>query len=208
MNLFSEIRKGSIQFLIKTTNTSKAFWLNSSLSKVLIGFSLCLTNDSFFYFNGSSYEKIVDIENDKWYHMRIDFECTNNNYLGLDKNQWKITINGTEYGNYDFWNDMSFINYIELFTSNLDSEWNVYITELEFSWDLDFKFEHYIFRYLRVIDYLEKKKIHFLILSKEPTTFRTEAEKYVDVYNELIPCFYKNILYDYGILTVYSADEF
>jgi len=204
MNLFSEIRKGSIQFLIKTTNTSKAFWLNSSSSKVLIGFSLCLTNDSFFYFNGSSYEKIVDIENDKWYHMRIDFECTNNIYSGLDKNQWKITINGTEYGNYDFWNDISFINYIELFTSNLDSEWNVYITGFNFSWDSDFKFEHYIFRYLRVIDYLEKKKIHFLILSKEPTTFRTEAEEFIDIENDLIPKFYKNKLYEYQDLVIYS----
>ena len=204
MNLLSEIRNGSIQFLIRTTNTSKTFWLNSSLSKDLIGFSLCLTNDSFFYFNGSSYEKIVDIENDKWYHMRIDFECTNNNYSGLDKNQWKITINGTEYGNYDFGNDISFINYIELFSSNLDSEWNVYITGLNFSWDSDFKFEHYLFRYLKVIDYLKTKNILFLILSKEPTTFRTEAEEFIDIDNDLIPKFYKNKLYEYQDLVIYS----
>ncbi|GAH89547.1 unnamed protein product, partial [marine sediment metagenome] len=45
--------------------------------------------------------------------------------------------------------DVSFINYIELFTSQLDSEWNIYITGLNFSWDSDFKFEHYLFKYLK-----------------------------------------------------------
>jgi hypothetical protein len=40
INLFSEIRSASIEFLIKTTDTSKGFWLNSSLSKVFNGFSL------------------------------------------------------------------------------------------------------------------------------------------------------------------------
>ena len=140
--------------------------------------------------------------------MKIDFECSYSSYLGLGKNHWKTTINGTVYGIYDFWLNIPFINDIDIFTSEIDSEWNVYITGLKFSWDSDFKFEHYIFKYLEVIDYLKEKKIPYLIVSKELTTFRTEAEKTVDVYNELIPNFYKNILYDYGSLTVYSTDEF
>lgn len=65
INLFSEIRSASIEFFIKSTNTSQGFWLNSSLSNVFNGFSLSIVSDSFFYFNGSSYEKIVNIENDK-----------------------------------------------------------------------------------------------------------------------------------------------
>lgn len=204
INLLSEIRNGSIQFLLKTSNSSKTFWLNSSLSKDLIGFSLCLTNESFLYFNGSDDEKIVDIESDKWYDLKIDFECTNNNYSGLEKNQWKLTINGTEYGNYDFWNDVSFIYYLELFTSVLDSEWNVYITGLKFSWDLNVKLEQYIFRYLRVIEHLEKKKIFFFISSKRSTEWRTEVEEYIDIDNDLIPNFYTNKLYEYQDLAIYS----
>ncbi len=86
-NPFSEIRNGAIEFFIKTTNTSKGFWLNSSLSRVYNGFSLSIASESFFYFNGSSYVKIVDIDNDKWYQIRIVFECTSNNYSGLDINQ-------------------------------------------------------------------------------------------------------------------------
>ncbi|GAH59673.1 unnamed protein product, partial [marine sediment metagenome] len=62
-NLLSEIRNGSIEFFIKTTNTSKGFWLNSSLYNVIDGFSLSIASDSFFYFNGSSYVKIIEIEN-------------------------------------------------------------------------------------------------------------------------------------------------
>jgi len=206
INLLLEIRYASIEFFIKTTNTSKGFWLNSSLSKVFNGFSLSIGSDSIFYFNGSSYEKIVDIENDKWYKIRIYFECTNNFYSGLNKNQWKITINGTEYGNYDFWNEVSFINYMELFTSQLDSGWSVYITGLNFSWDSDFKFECYLFKYLKVIDYLKTKNIPYLIYSKEPTSFNVEAEKYIDIDGELIPFFYKNKLYEYKSLTIYCSN--
>jgi hypothetical protein len=148
----------------------------------------------------------VDVENDKWYQIRIDFECTNNLYSGLDKNQWKITINETEYGNYDFWNEVSFINYMEIFTSQSDSGWNIYLTGLNFSWDSDFKFELYLFNYLKVIDYLKTENIPYLILSKEPTSFNLEAEEYIDIYGELIPFFYKNKLYEYKSLTIYCSN--
>ena len=201
----SKIRNGWFEFFIKTTNTSKGFWLNSSSFRIVNGFSLSIASDSFYYFNGSSYVKIADIENDKWYQIKIDFECSNNNYSGLDINQWKISINGTEYGNYDFWNDIFFVNYIELFTSQLDSDWNVCITGLHFSWDSDFKFEYYLFKYLKVIDYLRTNNIPYLILSKEPTFYNVEAEKYIDIYGELIPFFYKYKLFEYKSLAIYYS---
>ena len=201
----SKIRNGWFEFFIKTTNTSKGFWLNSSSFRIVNGFSLSIASDSFYYFNGSSYVKIADIENDKWYQIKIDFECTNNYYSGLDINQWKISINGTEYGNYDFWNDIFFVNYIELFTSQLDSDWNVCITGLHFSWDSDFKFEYYLFKYLKVIDNLRTNNIPYLILSKEPTFYSVEAEKYIDIYGELIPFFYKYKLYEYKSLAIYYS---
>ena len=95
---------------------------------------------------------------------------------------------------------------MEFFTSDLDSEWNLYITGLNFSWDLDFKLEQYIFRYLRVIDHLEKKKIPFFISSKQSTEWRIEAEEYIDNINDLILNFYTNKLYEYQDLVVYSSN--
>jgi hypothetical protein len=94
---------------------------------------------------------------------------------------------------------------MELFTSQLDSGWNIYITGLNFSWDPDFKLEHYLFTYLSIIDYLKTENIPYLILSKEPTSFNVEAEKYIDIYGELIPFFYKNKLYEYKSLTIYYS---
>ena len=79
------------------------------------------------------------------------------------------------------------------------------ITVLNFSWDSDFKFEHYIFRYLKVIDYLKTKYIPYLIISKEPMFYSIEAEKYIDIYGELIPFFYMNKLYEYKNLTIYYS---
>jgi len=51
-------------------------------------------------------------------------------------------------------------------------------------WDSDFNFELYLFRYLKVIDYLKKKNIPYLILSKELMSYNVEAEKCIDIYGE------------------------
>jgi hypothetical protein len=95
---------------------------------------------------------------------------------------------------------------MEIFTSQSDSGWNIYLTGLNFSWDSDFKFELYLFNYLKVIDYLKTENIPYLILSKEPTSFNLEAEEYIDIYGELIPFFYKNKLYEYKSLTIYCSN--
>jgi len=163
---------------------------NFSLDKIFIGVSLSLSSEKLHYFNGSTYESIITIENNRWYLIKVNFECINRHYSILGKNQWRITNN--VYGIYNFWNDVTFINYIELFSSNFDFEWNVKITGFNFSWDLRFKIEHYLLKYLKVNVYLELKNIPFLILSKEPTFFRIGAEKYFDIYSVLIPNFYKN----------------
>ena len=81
----------------------------------------------------------------------------------------------------------------------------MYITGLNFSWDSDFKLEHYLFRYLKIIDYLKTKNIPYLILSKEPIPYNIEVEEYIDIYGELIPFFYKNKLYEYKNLTIYYS---
>lgn len=60
-----------------------------------MGLSLSISSEKLHYFNGSAYESIITIKNDKWYLIKVDFECTDRYYSGLRKNQWRITINGT-----------------------------------------------------------------------------------------------------------------
>ncbi|MHA1499445.1 MAG: hypothetical protein ACTSRT_18100, partial [Promethearchaeota archaeon] len=196
---------GSISFLIRTTNTTKGFWINSSLSNLMRGFSLRIDSNAFYGLNGTNYEKIIDIENDYWYQVKIDFECGNNSYSGLAKDQYKITINGNNYGIFEFENEISYINNINLYTSKYDSNWSICITEFNLNWDSDFKLEHFLFRYTKVIDYLRIKKITYFIFSKELTSYREKAEEYIDIENELIPYFYKNKLYEYENLIIYGS---
>ncbi|MHA1376553.1 MAG: hypothetical protein ACTSR7_19920, partial [Promethearchaeota archaeon] len=199
------ILNGSISFLIRATNTTKGFWINTSLSNLIRGFSFRIDSNAFYGLNGTNYEKIVDIENDNWYQIKIDFECGNNNYSGLAKNQYKITINGSNYGIFEFENAISYINNINLYTSKSDSNWNIYITEFNLKWDSDFKLEHFLFKYTKVIDYLRIKDIAYFIFSKEITPYREKAEEFIDIENELIPYFYKNKLYEYENLIIYGS---
>ena len=199
------ILNGLISFFIRTTNTTKGFWINSSLLNVR-GFSLRIDSNAFYGFNGTNYEKIIDIENDYWYQIKIYFECSNNYYSGLAKNQYKITINGNDYGIFEFENEISYIRNINLYTSKSDSNWNIYITEFNLNWDSDFKLEHFLFKYTKVIDYLRINNIAYFIFSKEITPYREKAEEYIDIENELIPYFYKNILYEYENLIVYGSN--
>ncbi|MHA1671279.1 MAG: hypothetical protein ACTSV5_11990, partial [Promethearchaeota archaeon] len=148
----------------------------------------------------------IDIENDYWYLIKIDFECSNNNYSGLEKNQYKITINGNDYGIFEFENEISCIRNINLYTSKSDSNWNVYIAEFNLNWDSDFNLEHFLFKYTKVIDYLRINNIAYFIFSKETTSYREKAEEYIDIENELIPCFYKNKLFEYENLIVYGSN--
>ena len=199
------ITNGAISFSIRTTNTTKGFWINSSLLNMQ-GFSFRIDSNAFYGINGSNYEKIIDIENDNWYQIKIDFECGNNYYSGLAKNQYKIIINGSHYGIFEFENEISYIHNIKLYTSKSDSDWNIFITEFNLNWDSDFKLEHFLFKYTKIIDYLRIKNITYFIFSKELTSYRKIAEEYIDIENELIPYFYKNKLYEYGNLIIYRSN--
>jgi len=201
----NDIMHGAISFLIKTSNTTKGFWINSSLLYTQ-GFSIRIDSNAIYSTNETKYEKIIDVENDLWYQITIDFECSNNNYSGLAKNQYKIIINGSQYGIFEFENEISYINNINLYTSKSDSNWNVYITEFNLNWASDFKLEHFLFKYTKIIDYLRIKNITYFIFSKDLTLYRKIAEDYIDIENELIPYFYKNKLYEYENLIVYSSN--
>lgn len=66
---------------------------------------------------------------------------------------------------------------------------------MNFSWDSDFRLEYYLFNYLMIFNYLEENEFQYLILSDQSTILKTEAEKYIDIENELLVKFYENFLY-------------
>jgi len=202
---FSYQNHSAIEFYIQTSNKSKSVWLNFSSHEYALGFSLKIINGGFYYFNGSTFKIISVITNDDWYKLKFDFECTDSNYSGLNQYHWKIAINQSEFGEYTFVNNVSNIGFLSMGTSLLHFDYRVLIDDLNVTWNPDFKIEYCLFDYLKLFKYLKEINYRFLILSKENTEYKRQAEEFIDIYGELIPLFYKNIIYEYGNLTVYYA---
>ena len=71
---------------------------------------------------------------DTWYHVRIAFETGAGGYEGLSEDTFKIWINGTEYGAYDFSVQAGVFTVLYLKTYIVDSGYTYYIDGLDFSW--------------------------------------------------------------------------
>jgi len=147
----------------------------------------------------------MDIQHDKWYQVKLTFECTEGNYSGLGKYHWKALINGTEYINLGFLNSGAVKNFC-LSTVNLDSDYEVYVYNLNFSWAPTLKPEYCIFKYLIFFEHLRDYNITYFVFSEEETQHNQNAEAYIDIENELIAKFFKNKLYEYKYLKVYSTN--
>ena len=196
---------GSFTFLLKTSNSSKNWGLNASQLTNLNAFSLLMNNSQLFGLNKSSYYYITDIETNEWYNITINFECTNSSYLGLAKHKWSLTLNSSEYGPFCFSGDYTHLDQVKFFTSILDANWSVSLSQFNFSRDPEFKLEFLLFKNACLFEYLVTLNYQYLILSSIPTTHRLELEQYIDVENELVCKLYKSQLYSYKTLTIYGA---
>ena len=196
---------GEIQFYIKTSDKSKLFWINLRSPEDITVISFGIYSNAFHLYNGIIYQKLMDIENDVWYQINLMFECTNGNYSGLGEYQWKAIINGTNFGEFNFMNKKLIKNFY-LSTSDLHSDYTIYITDFNFSWVPMLKLEYSIFTYLIVFDHLRYNNITYFILSEEETKYNKNVESYIDIKGDLIPKFYKNKLYEYKYLSLYSTN--
>ncbi len=78
-------------------------------------------------------------EPDRWYHCRIDFELTDDGYMGLASGQFKGTIdakysavsNLAQKGN----GTNQYLNQFAIYTSTSDADYYIYIDDVGFSWD-------------------------------------------------------------------------
>jgi hypothetical protein len=104
-NLSTYQPNGTIEFWYKTSNATKLNFIelfgdNGSIQNIFIN------NSQWYYFNSTNNGTLIPNVNNpvsnEWTHIRIDFECTNGNYLGLGEKQFRINIDGSDSGVLNF----------------------------------------------------------------------------------------------------------
>ena len=147
-DLFALPVNGSIEYWMRTDNSSNVcgFVLNGGIvTEVLIGIR-AYNNElqryngtdwlNFGHSNGTDWH-IPSIKNNKWYHIRIDFECSTGNYSGLDQHTWKLYLDGgISLGPFPFVNTKAFAHRINWYTDWLFnvSNYSYFLDAIGFSW--------------------------------------------------------------------------
>ena len=94
-----------------------------------------LINDGFIKYIDGGTNNIVSVINNKWYHLRLDFECSVSGYEGLASDTFFITINGIKYGSFPFDNPLVEIDNIWFISSTTDFDYSTFIDGIGYSWD-------------------------------------------------------------------------
>ncbi len=134
---------GTIEYWMRTddvTNGLCGFRLDSGT--ILLGEMVTLR-----VYNGylqkylGSWQNVVSLQNDTWYHLRVDFECTTGAYTGLSQYNWRLFVNNTNFGISNFINNETYGARIEWYTDYIWglSGYYYYIDAIGFSWDTDYK---------------------------------------------------------------------
>ncbi|MBY8990896.1 MAG: hypothetical protein KGD58_09090 [Candidatus Lokiarchaeota archaeon] len=149
---FSFPNHGTIEYWMRTDNADKSCGFRLDGGFVLAALIAIRTRDNQLQrYNGTNWINITTIENNKWYHIRIDFECSTGNYSGLSEYSWKLYLNGgLPYGirtirnifnlyktvePFSFINNRSFADSAAWNTVEADNGYHYYIDAIGFSWD-------------------------------------------------------------------------
>jgi len=129
-------------------NGTVEFWWSVTDVTPGVGFALChdltygprldIVNDHIRYFDSSPHE-IVEVVDNTWYRITIDFECGNGLYKGLSADTYKISIDGDPKGIFSFDNALSNINRIKIWTGTPATGIHNYIDAIGYNWDPDYE---------------------------------------------------------------------
>ncbi|MFW9876067.1 MAG: hypothetical protein ACFFG0_23435 [Candidatus Thorarchaeota archaeon] len=132
-NEFKARQNGTIEFWIRTTNS--ALYTDIDFRKASITlFNIIIDEGKFRYYDGSWHD-IENANDNIWYRIRIDFDCTTGGYEGLSQYQSRVFINNINYGTLDFWHDDIYIDEILIKSRHGDTSYHSYFDAFGYSWD-------------------------------------------------------------------------
>ncbi|KKK65272.1 hypothetical protein LCGC14_2975820, partial [marine sediment metagenome] len=94
--------------------------------------------DNIRYQDNTSTYNVKTVYDNTWYHIKIEFECTTGNYQGLAQDTWRFYVDGEQFGDFGFLNDISNVTQLYVFTRGADLNYRYYIDAVGFSWDSEY----------------------------------------------------------------------
>ncbi len=135
-NLFGTPEFGSVEYWMRSDNPKLCGVRldNGAIANELV--TMRIEFNVLQYYNGSDWNNVRFIENNTWYHIRVDFECSTGNYTGLSQYTWRLYVNSINYGEFNFINNQSQASRIEWYTDFLFGlqGYSYYIDAIGFSW--------------------------------------------------------------------------
>ncbi len=137
MPFSSTITYGSIEFYMKTSDATyeTVVYIGQDYGAGLSALYFKIDDDKFRYYDGSWNDVGLGANDNQFYYIRIDFECTTGEYEDLAQYDWNVHINGVEYGDYNFGVNRANIGHIRFDTQSVDAGYSYYIDSISYSWE-------------------------------------------------------------------------
>ena len=138
---FSDQEFGTIEFWLRTTDVTEAteFILrnrNNDASFCAIGVGGQGLGPNFTIYTSGGWQSLpYPANNNKWYHIRFQFECGTGNHYGLDQFFFRLYIDGLEIGDFSFSSNQPKVDQITILQNWLYDNYHSYFDAISFSWD-------------------------------------------------------------------------
>ncbi|MFX1477393.1 MAG: PKD domain-containing protein, partial [Promethearchaeota archaeon] len=156
-NSFTSQTGGTIEYYIKSNDTSQRDWIFSLYDSSTIGLKVFIEGNKWKFINGTVHH-IAELGTpviNQWYRIQLDY-CTLGSYLGLTAHQFRITVDNST-SNVYFFEDISQVNKIR-FETNESTIGIIWIDAIGYSWDPDYTVGDNLYP---VISYPEKTNVEF-----------------------------------------------
>lgn len=131
---------GTIELWMRFSDSTKTnnIWLSDGGGQTNSVY-VYIENDCFNYYDTSVHE-ITNCSSNIWYHVRIDFEFSEDAYLGLDNGTFKIHVNHETFGPYNATGSPNTLNYVQFTSGTANSEYYMYLDAIGYTWEAIYDF--------------------------------------------------------------------
>jgi len=143
-NSFSLQTNGAIEFWVLSDDVAQTFSiiiLDDTATSVWgdgIGW-LQIYQNKFRYEDNAGWHVTTKTLNDNiWYHVKVEFECSTGNYHGLAQDTWRFYVDGEEFGDFSFAHDINNVSQVYFATRGADMNYKYYVDAVGYSWDPEY----------------------------------------------------------------------